>query len=69
MIIFLQVGPPQYRSRTVFEDATADLVRDFFWDDDFRMKSKWDDMLLQSTILEECQSTGTLVVQWVRKVN
>ncbi|XP_028756001.1 uncharacterized protein LOC114731634 [Neltuma alba] len=58
-------GPPQYRSRTVFEDATPDLVRDFFWDDEFR--SKWDDMLIHATTLEECKVTGTMVVHWVRK--
>ncbi|KAK6935632.1 START domain [Dillenia turbinata] len=62
-----ETGPPQYRSRTVFENATPELVRDFFWDDAFRMKSKWDDMLLQARSLEECPTTGTMVVQWVRK--
>lgn len=60
-----QNGPPQYRSRTVFEDATPEMVRDFFWDDEFR--SKWDDMLLYSSTLERCKDTGTMVVQWVRK--
>lgn len=58
-------GPPQYRSRTLFEDATPEMVRDFFWDDEFR--SKWDDMLLYSSTLEHCKDTGTMVVQWVRK--
>ncbi|KAG5563591.1 hypothetical protein RHGRI_006136 [Rhododendron griersonianum] len=58
-------GPPQYRSSTIFEDATTEMVRDFFWDDEFRMK--WDDMLTHAEILEECPNTGTLVVQWVRK--
>lgn len=58
-------GPPQYRSRTVFEDATPEMVRDFFWDDEFR--PKWDDMLLYSSTHEECRDTGTMVVQWVRK--
>ncbi|XP_058105009.1 uncharacterized protein LOC131248650 [Magnolia sinica] len=60
-----ETGPPQYRSRTVFEDATPELVRDFFWDDEFR--SVWDDMLIHTTTLEECPTTGTMVVQWVRK--
>jgi len=50
----------------VFEDATPEMVRDFFWDDEFR--SKWDDMLLYSSTLERCEDTGTMVVQWVRKV-
>ncbi|XP_072995260.1 uncharacterized protein [Typha latifolia] len=60
-------GPPQYRSRTVFEDATPETVRDFFWDDEFRMKNKWDDMLIYYNILEEFSVTGTMIVQWVRK--
>ncbi|KAE9451920.1 hypothetical protein C3L33_16179, partial [Rhododendron williamsianum] len=60
-----QNGPPQYRSSTILEDATTEMVRDFFWDDEFRMK--WDDMLTHAEILEECPNTGTLVVQWVRK--
>ncbi|GAB4858109.1 hypothetical protein Ancab_016011 [Ancistrocladus abbreviatus] len=60
-----QTGPPQYRSRTVFEDATPEMVRDFFWDDEFR--SKWDDMLIHHQTLQECQTTGAMLVQWVRK--
>jgi len=58
-------GPPQYRSSTIFEDATPELVRDFFWDDEFR--SNWDDMLASSTTIEECPTTGTMIVQWIRK--
>lgn len=41
-------------------------MRDFFWDDDFRLK--WDDMLLSASALEECPTTGIMMVQWVRKV-
>ncbi|KAF8020467.1 hypothetical protein BT93_G1009 [Corymbia citriodora subsp. variegata] len=63
----LETGPPQYRNRTVFEDATPEMVRDFFWDDEFRSRAKWDDMLVRSSILEECHTTGTMVVQWIRK--
>uniref|UniRef100_A0A1D1XR32 StAR-related lipid transfer protein 7, mitochondrial n=1 Tax=Anthurium amnicola TaxID=1678845 RepID=A0A1D1XR32_9ARAE len=61
------VGPPQYRSRTVFEDASPETVRDFFWDDEFRMKGKWDDMLIYHRTLMECTKTGTMIVHWVRK--
>lgn len=50
----------------MYENATPEMVRDFFWDDDFR--SKWDDMLISATTLAECPTTGTMVVQWVRKV-
>ncbi|XP_057478584.1 uncharacterized protein LOC130765974 [Actinidia eriantha] len=60
-----ETGPPQYCSRTVYEDATPELLRDFFWDDAFRLK--WDDMLLHSATIEECPTTGTMVVHWVRK--
>lgn len=52
----------------MLEDATPEMVRDFFWDDEWRMKSKWDDMLLYHTTLEECPTTGTMVVHWIRKV-
>lgn len=60
-----EIGPPQYRSRTIYEDATPEMLRDFFWDDEFRLK--WDDMLLHAETLEDCTATGTMVVQWVRK--
>ncbi|KAL3650597.1 hypothetical protein CASFOL_007000 [Castilleja foliolosa] len=58
-------SPPQYCSRTVYEDATPELLRDFFWDDEFRME--WDDMVINASILEECPTTGTMVVHWTRK--
>ncbi|KAL2921674.1 StAR-related lipid transfer protein 7 mitochondrial [Bienertia sinuspersici] len=60
-----ETGPPQYRSSTIFEDATPEMVRDFFWDDEFR--PKWDTMLIHSNIIEESRATGTMTVQWVRK--
>ncbi|KAL0433523.1 UNVERIFIED_CONTAM: hypothetical protein Slati_2686600 [Sesamum latifolium] len=39
-----EMGPTVYRSKTIFEEATPELVRDFFWDDEFR--PKWDPMLV-----------------------
>ncbi|KAI3867229.1 hypothetical protein MKW98_001663 [Papaver atlanticum] len=60
-----EIGPPQYRSRSVYQDVTPELVRDFFWDDDFR--SNWDDMLIRAETLEECPITGTMLVHWTRK--
>nr|XP_043635134.1 uncharacterized protein LOC122606234 [Erigeron canadensis] len=60
-----ETGPPQYCSKTVYENATPELMRDFFWDDEFRLK--WDDMLLHATTLEEFPKTGTSVVHWIRK--
>ncbi|WOL04339.1 hypothetical protein Cni_G13060 [Canna indica] len=60
-------GPPQYRSSTIFEDATPEIVKDFFWDDEFRTDNGWDDMLLQHTTLEACPTTGAMMVQWIRK--
>ncbi|XP_010435117.1 PREDICTED: uncharacterized protein LOC104718985 [Camelina sativa] len=58
-------GPVIYRSQTVFEDATPDVVRDFFWDDEFR--PKWDFMLANFKTLEEDTQTGTMIVQWRKK--
>lgn len=60
-----EIGPPQYWSRTVYEGATPELVRDFYWDDKFR--SKWDNMLAHSETIVECPTTGTMVVRWIRK--
>ncbi|KAF4349626.1 hypothetical protein G4B88_025229 [Cannabis sativa] len=60
-----ETGPTVYRSRTVFEDATPELVKDFFWDDEFR--PKWDTMLAHCKILEECPQTGTMIVHWIKK--
>lgn len=61
-----QDGPLMYRSRTVFEDATPELVRDFFWDDDFR--PKWDTMLAYFKVLEELPHVGSMIVHWIKKV-
>ncbi|KAF2313942.1 hypothetical protein GH714_020754 [Hevea brasiliensis] len=58
-------GPTIFRSKTIFEDATAELVRDFFWDDEFRLK--WDPMLAYFEILEEFPCTGTMIVHWIKK--
>ncbi|KAF5752364.1 Polyketide cyclase/dehydrase and lipid transport superfamily protein isoform 2 [Tripterygium wilfordii] len=60
-----ETRPVVYRSRTVFEDATPELVRDFFWDDEFR--TKWDPMLTHVKILEECPHTGAINVQWIKR--
>ncbi|GLT78676.1 hypothetical protein SLA2020_502040 [Shorea laevis] len=60
-----ETGPPILRSRTVFEDATPELVRDFFWDDEFR--PKWDPMLAYCRILEEYTNTGTMIIHWIKK--
>ncbi|XVF28680.1 hypothetical protein REPUB_Repub15cG0051200 [Reevesia pubescens] len=58
-------GPAIFSSKTVFEDATPEVVRDFFWDDEFR--PKWDTMLAHVKILEECPRTGTMIVHWIKK--
>ncbi|XP_054804929.1 uncharacterized protein LOC129307999 [Prosopis cineraria] len=60
-----ETGPTVYRSRTVFEDATPELVRDFFWDDDFR--PKWDPMLAYCNVLKDSSHTGTMIVHWIKK--
>eukprot|EP00250_Pteridium_aquilinum_P012195 c20560_g1_i1 orf=628-1962(+) len=60
-----QDGPVEYKSRTVFEDANPELVKDFYWDDEFRLV--WDDMLIYAKTLEVCMDTGADIVHWVRK--
>ncbi|KAI5065885.1 hypothetical protein GOP47_0018509 [Adiantum capillus-veneris] len=58
-------GPTEYKSRTIFEDSTPELVKDFYWDDEFR--SVWDDMLIFAQSKEDCTETGAQIVHWVRK--
>ena len=62
----MQDGPTEYRSRTVFENATADMVKDFYWDDEFRFE--WDNMIIYSKTLEGCNETGAEIAHWIRKV-
>ncbi|ONM15241.1 Polyketide cyclase/dehydrase and lipid transport superfamily protein [Zea mays] len=58
-------GPIMYCSRTIFEDATPELVRDFFWDGDFRLK--WDPMLAYCKSLDEFPQNGATIVHWIKK--
>ncbi|XP_057841310.1 uncharacterized protein LOC131051004 [Cryptomeria japonica] len=60
-----EIGPTAYCSRTVIDDVTPEIMRDFFWDDDFR--PRWDNMLIYFKTLEECPVTGTMIVHWIRK--
>ncbi|OIT02565.1 PREDICTED: uncharacterized protein LOC109227253 [Nicotiana attenuata] len=60
-----EMGPTIYRTKTVFEDATPELVRDFFWDDEFR--PKWDPMLAYFKILQESPDTGSMIIHWIKK--
>ncbi|KAK4365963.1 hypothetical protein RND71_013843 [Anisodus tanguticus] len=60
-----EMGPTIYRTKTVFEDATPDLVGDFFWDDEFR--PNWDPMLGYFKILQECPHTGSMIIHWIKK--
>ncbi|XP_068666719.1 uncharacterized protein [Aristolochia californica] len=58
-----EFGPTQLHTRTVFEKASPQLVRDFFWDDEFR--TTWDDTLIFCEVLKECPQTGTMTVHWI----
>eukprot|EP00899_Mesostigma_viride_P016704 jgi/Mesvir1/25034/Mv16973-RA.1 len=58
-------GPTQYTTVLVHQNADAEMVRDFYWDDDFRFQ--WDRMLQSSRVLGTCSETGTQLVHWVRK--
>lgn len=60
-----EVGPIMHCSQTIFEDATPELVRDFFWDDDFRLK--WDPMLVCFKTLDEFPQNGTTIIHWIKK--
>ncbi|XP_030524305.1 uncharacterized protein LOC115736648 [Rhodamnia argentea] len=60
------VGPTRYCTRTVFTGVSPELLRDFFWDDEFRLK--WEKMLVSCRTLHVCPRTGTMVVHWIRKL-
>ncbi|VVA28094.1 PREDICTED: stAR-related lipid transfer [Prunus dulcis] len=61
-----QLGPTQYRTRTVFENASPELLRNFFWDDEFR--PQWDNTLIHFQTLRVCPKTGSMTVHWIRKL-
>ncbi|CAH9077254.1 unnamed protein product [Cuscuta epithymum] len=58
-------GHLMYRTITIHEDITPEILRDFYWDDEFR--SNWDAMHFKSDLLEECKETGAMLVHWIRK--
>ncbi|XP_077250120.1 uncharacterized protein LOC143889704 [Tasmannia lanceolata] len=60
-----EFGPTEYRTRTVIENVAPELMRDFYWDDEFR--TTWDDRLVYFRTLEESPRTGTMIVRWIRK--
>ncbi|GLU04135.1 hypothetical protein SLE2022_212980 [Rubroshorea leprosula] len=61
-----QTGPTQYRTRTVFHNIETDVLRDFFWDDEYR--KQWDGMLIYFKTLQIYPQTGTMIVHWIRKL-
>ncbi|KAM5568447.1 hypothetical protein ABKV19_016151 [Rosa sericea] len=60
------LGPTQYRTKTVFENVSPEVLRDFFWDDEFR--TRWDKTLIHTKVLSVCLQTGTMIVHWIRKL-
>ncbi|XP_020424598.1 stAR-related lipid transfer protein 7, mitochondrial isoform X1 [Prunus persica] len=60
------LGPTQYRTRTVFENVSPELLRNFFWDDEFR--PQWDNTLIHFQTLRVCPKTGSMTVHWIRKL-
>ncbi|KAL6515120.1 hypothetical protein OROHE_018752 [Orobanche hederae] len=59
-------GPPQYRSRSVDEDATPEMFRDF--SGMTRLDQKGTICLYMLRLWSNSPLTGTAVVEWVRKV-
>ena len=50
------------------KECSPETMRDFFWDDEFRISSQWDEMIMQSTVVEEHEGSGEQIVRWIRKV-
>eukprot|EP00850_Spirogloea_muscicola_P019461 SM000191S05210 [mRNA] locus=s191:77542:80806:- [translate_table: standard] len=55
----------EYVSQTVIEGCSAELMRNFFLDDNFRYA--WDDARTESNIIEDWDAGAYQVVHWVRK--
>ncbi|KVI04572.1 START-like domain-containing protein, partial [Cynara cardunculus var. scolymus] len=51
-------GPTQYCTKTVYKNATPELMRDF--------RLKWDDMLSHAATVDEFPTAGASVVHWIR---
>ncbi|EFJ37542.1 hypothetical protein SELMODRAFT_270291 [Selaginella moellendorffii] len=58
-------GPTEYLSTTTFENCTAELLRDFYMDNEFRLQ--WDSTVLKHEQLTLCLKSGTEVGRTVKK--
>ena len=63
----IQDAPTEYKLRSVWENSSPELIREFYWDDPHRMT--WDPMLSSVRTVAQCPKTGAQIVHWVRKVS
>ncbi|KAA8541510.1 hypothetical protein F0562_022662 [Nyssa sinensis] len=58
-------GPLKYLSVTIFENCSAEMLRDFYQDNDYR--KKWDKTLIEHEQLQVAESNGTEVGRTIKK--
>ncbi|XP_010501231.1 PREDICTED: uncharacterized protein LOC104778470 isoform X2 [Camelina sativa] len=58
-------GPMKYLSVTVFEDCSAEILRDFYMDNDYR--KKWDKTVVDHEQLQVDSSTGIEIGRTIKK--
>ena len=61
----LQNGPLKYLSKTVFNDISSEMLRNFYMDNDYR--KQWDKTLVEHNQLQVDKSDGTEVGHTIKK--
>lgn len=61
----LQDSPLKYMSVTVFEDCSAQLLKDFYMDNSYR--EQWDNTLIEQNLLQAGDGDGVEIGRLVKK--
>ena len=61
----LQNGPLRYLSKTVFNDISSEMLRNFYMDNDYR--KQWDKTLVEHNQLQVDEFDGTEVGHTIKK--
>jgi len=63
--MMLQNGPLRYLSKTVFNDISSEMLRNFYMDNDYR--KQWDKTVIEHNQLQVDKSDGTEVGHTIKK--
>jgi hypothetical protein len=65
ILLFLQAGPPKYLSITTYERCSAEQLRDFYMDNEYRME--WDNTVKKHEQLQYDENSGVEVGRTIKK--